>query len=188
MTQSLFRPSYLKPIHLPYYLQVQNSTVKPYHDFWNGKVSCKIDPEIKLVENFSLLQFFCQWIDLNHLVYQSEYFHETYGWWLHGFLSAIPVHFPFFKENLFVLPVILHIPSTHFYLLRNYNIFHIYCTIKWLWSLVYVLNCANCLKLLIQSHNFFNWNLFHARLNSHYEVWNYKKKKLKKVKACRKYV
>ena len=33
---------------------------------------------------------------------------------------------------------------------------------------------------------FFNWYSLHARLNSHYEAWSYKKKKLKKVKAYRK--
>ena len=30
---------------------------------------------------------------------------------------------------------------------------------------------------------FFNWVLLHARLNSHYKVWSYKKKKNKKIKA-----
>ena len=30
---------------------------------------------------------------------------------------------------------------------------------------------------------FFNWYSLHARLNSHYEAWSYKKKKHKKVKA-----
>ena len=33
---------------------------------------------------------------------------------------------------------------------------------------------------------FFNWDSLHARLNSHYEAWSYKKKKHKKVKAYRK--
>ena len=33
---------------------------------------------------------------------------------------------------------------------------------------------------------FFNWYSLHARLNSHYEAWGYKKKKHKKVEACRK--
>ena len=33
-----------------------------------------------------------------------------------------------------------------------------------------------------QTRNFFNWNLLHARLNSHYEAWNYKKKKYKRLK------
>ena len=28
---------------------------------------------------------------------------------------------------------------------------------------------------------FFNWDSFHARLNSHYEAWSYKKKKHKKI-------
>ena len=30
------------------------------------------------------------------------------------------------------------------------------------------------------SYFFFNWNSLHARLNSHYEAWSYKKKKHKK--------
>ena len=29
----------------------------------------------------------------------------------------------------------------------------------------------------------FNWYSLHARLNSHYEAWSYKKKKHKKVKV-----
>ena len=33
-----------------------------------------------------------------------------------------------------------------------------------------------------------NWDSLHARLNSHHEAWSYKKKKHKKVKACRKSV
>ena len=32
----------------------------------------------------------------------------------------------------------------------------------------------------------FNWDLLHARLNSHYKVWSYKKKKHKKIKEYRK--
>ena len=35
---------------------------------------------------------------------------------------------------------------------------------------------------------FFNWDSLHARLNSHYKAWSYKKKKHKKIKAYRKYV
>ena len=35
---------------------------------------------------------------------------------------------------------------------------------------------------------FLDWDSLHARLNSHYEVWSYKKKKHKKVKAYRKSV
>ena len=35
---------------------------------------------------------------------------------------------------------------------------------------------------------FFNWDSLHARLSSHYEARSYKKKKYKKVKACRKSV
>ena len=35
---------------------------------------------------------------------------------------------------------------------------------------------------------FFNWDSLHAKLNSHYEAWSYKKKKHKKVTAYRKSV
>ena len=33
---------------------------------------------------------------------------------------------------------------------------------------------------------FLNWDLLHARLNSHNKAWGYKKKKHKKIKAYRK--
>ena len=35
---------------------------------------------------------------------------------------------------------------------------------------------------------FFNWDLFHARLNSHDKAWNYRRKKQKKIKPYRKSV
>ena len=35
---------------------------------------------------------------------------------------------------------------------------------------------------------FFNWDLLHTRLNSHYEALSHKKKKHKKIKAYRKSV
>ena len=35
---------------------------------------------------------------------------------------------------------------------------------------------------------FFNWDSLHARLNSHYKAWSYKKKKHKKITAHRKSV
>ena len=35
---------------------------------------------------------------------------------------------------------------------------------------------------------FFNWDLLHAWVNSHYKAWSYKKKKHKKIKAYRKSV
>ena len=35
---------------------------------------------------------------------------------------------------------------------------------------------------------FFNWDSLHARLNSHYKAWNYKKKKHKKIKTYMKSV
>ena len=36
--------------------------------------------------------------------------------------------------------------------------------------------------------SFFNWDSLHARLNSHYEEWSYKKKEYKKIRAHRKSV
>ena len=33
---------------------------------------------------------------------------------------------------------------------------------------------------------FFNWDSLHARLNSHYEAWSYKKKSIKKITGYRK--
>ena len=33
---------------------------------------------------------------------------------------------------------------------------------------------------------FFNWDSLHARLNSHYEAWSYKKESTKKITGCRK--
>ena len=41
-----------------------------------------------------------------------------------------------------------------------------------------------CFNLLF----FFNWDSLHARLNSQYEAWSYKKKKHKKIRAHRKSV
>ena len=35
---------------------------------------------------------------------------------------------------------------------------------------------------------FFNWDSLHARLNSHYKTWSYKKKNHKKIRAHRKSV
>ena len=35
---------------------------------------------------------------------------------------------------------------------------------------------------------FFNWDSLHARLNSHYEAWSYKKKSAKKIIGYRKSV
>ena len=34
----------------------------------------------------------------------------------------------------------------------------------------------------------FNWYSLHAKLNSHYKAWSYKKKKKKQIKAYRKYL
>ena len=44
------------------------------------------------------------------------------------------------------------------------------------------------LKYIKKGVFFFNSDLLHAKLNSHYETWSYKKKKHKKCKAYRKSV
>ena len=41
---------------------------------------------------------------------------------------------------------------------------------------------------LFQKFFFFNWVSLHARLNSHYEAWSYKKKSIKKITGYRKSV
>ena len=46
---------------------------------------------------------------------------------------------------------------------------------------------TSCIILFGDSF-FFNWDSLHARLNSHYEAWSYKKKKRKKITAYRKSV
>ena len=35
----------------------------------------------------------------------------------------------------------------------------------------------------INGRHFFYWDSLHARLDSHYKAWSYKKKKYKKIKA-----
>ena len=50
-----------------------------------------------------------------------------------------------------------------------------------------------CTNMFLQENQvffvfLFNWDLLHARLNSHYKTWSYKKKKLKKIKAHKKSV
>ena len=39
--------------------------------------------------------------------------------------------------------------------------------------------------LLFLTHIFFNWGSLHARLNSHYKAWNYKKRSTKKITGYR---
>ena len=46
--------------------------------------------------------------------------------------------------------------------------------------------CNTGLKWVKNVILFFNWDALHALLNSHYEAWNCKKKKHKKVKAYKK--
>ena len=38
----------------------------------------------------------------------------------------------------------------------------------------------------INGRHFFFWDSLHARLDSHYKAWSYKKKKYKKIKAYKK--
>ena len=49
--------------------------------------------------------------------------------------------------------------------------------------LKFCLSPSRTLHILQPITLFFNWDSFHARLNSHYKAWNYKKKKHKKIKA-----
>ena len=44
------------------------------------------------------------------------------------------------------------------------------------------------IPLMVCLFVFCNWDSLHARLNSHYKAWSYKKKKHKKIKAYRKSV
>ena len=47
-------------------------------------------------------------------------------------------------------------------------------------------NIVNLFYMLTLTNIFFNWDSFHARLNSHCKACTYKKKKHKKIKADRK--
>ena len=42
--------------------------------------------------------------------------------------------------------------------------------------------------LTLGSKLFFNWDLLHARLNSHYEAWSLQEKEARKIKTYRKSV
>ena len=144
MTRSSFGPSHLKPICLPQYLQVQNSTIKPYHGFWHREVRYNIDPEILVVDISSQLQFSCQWIDLSHLAYKPGYFIETtvIAWPSineNCFLSAM-TELSFlerkplcFGSNWYTFLQLTTKPSI-FHGIASFRVikFHIYCTTKWL--------------------------------------------------------
>ena len=47
---------------------------------------------------------------------------------------------------------------------------------------------ASDMQLLQLTFFFFNWDSPHARLNSHYEAWSYKKRSTKKIIGYRKTV
>ena len=72
-------------------------------------------------------------------------------------------------------------------------------------NIIYEIDCSTCqavyfgepkqsLKSLSDEHKRFfffiiiNWDSLHARLNSHYEAWSYKKKSTKKITGYRKSV
>ena len=42
------------------------------------------------------------------------------------------------------------------------------------------------LQVVLMKHILSNWNSLHARLNSHYKAWSYKKKKRSKIKNIHK--
>ena len=50
-----------------------------------------------------------------------------------------------------------------------------------LWGVIS--NSLRIFQLLATLNIFINWDSLHARLNSHYEVYSYKKKKHKKTKT-----
>ena len=50
---------------------------------------------------------------------------------------------------------------------------------------IYFMNYSRVVSILF-SRVFLNWDSLHARLNSYYEAWSYKKKKHKKIRAHRK--
>ena len=50
------------------------------------------------------------------------------------------------------------------------------------------LKYLNIDQLLLSFFFFFNWDSLHARLNSHYEAWSYKKRSTKKITGYRKSV
>ena len=52
---------------------------------------------------------------------------------------------------------------------------------------IYFMNYSLVVSILF-SRVFLNWDSLHARLNSYYEAWSYKKKKHKKITAYRKSV
>ena len=53
---------------------------------------------------------------------------------------------------------------------------------------IYSLSCLVPDMKTMKKFIFLNWDSLHARLNSHYEAWSYKKKKHKKIRAHRKSV
>ena len=56
-----------------------------------------------------------------------------------------------------------------------------------IWSFILTL-CLCCLVKELFTCFFFNWDSLHARLNSHYNAWSYKKMKHEKIKVYRKSV
>ena len=57
-----------------------------------------------------------------------------------------------------------------------------------LWYYLYISVMVLSLYISLYNTLFFNGDSLHARLNSHYEAWSYKKNKYKKIKAYRKSV
>ena len=53
---------------------------------------------------------------------------------------------------------------------------------------IYLMHWSNEFKKYIYIYIFFNWDSPHARLNSHYEAWSYKKRSTKRIIGYRKSV
>ena len=45
---------------------------------------------------------------------------------------------------------------------------------------------SQCNNIVTERNIFFDWDSFHARLDSHYDAWSYKKRKHKKIKVYKK--
>ena len=88
----------------------------------------------------------------------------------------------FYRNFLYILFRIL--PIFIFYCFVFFAIIFLTCIFV---NLLHVFrNIVNLFYMLTLTNIFFNWNSFHARLNSHCKACRYKKKKHKKIKAYRK--
>ena len=73
--------------------------------------------------------------------------------------------------------------KTIFALYNTLNGLQIYIYIYIYLLYIYLYIFVIYIEIYIYIFVIFNWNSFHARLNSHYKTWSYKKKKHKNIKA-----